>query len=98
MTAAQVTGRAVGPVDRNELMEACARHADELAGQVEAAERAMAAQLRQLARCEVRAASVSAEWVAATLRVVADSLGGLHTFLDEAAARGTETGTKGEQR
>jgi hypothetical protein len=96
MTAGRVTGRAVAPVDRDELLEVCARHADELAGQVEAAERAMAAQLRQLARCEVRQAHVSAEWVAATLRVVADSLGELHTALDEVAARGGDIGSKGE--
>jgi hypothetical protein len=96
VTAAQVTGRAAGPVDRAELLEVCARHADELAGQVEGAERAMAVQLRQLARCEVRAASVSAAWVAATLRVVADSLGELHTVLDEAAAGGADIGSKGE--
>jgi hypothetical protein len=39
---------------------------------------------------------VSAEWVAATLRVVADSLGELHTALDEVAARGGDIGSKGE--
>lgn len=84
MTAeAAVTPPAAG---RGELLEVCARHADALAGQVEATERAMAAQLRHLARCEVRLAHVSGEWVASTLRVVADSLGELHTVLDEAAA------------
>jgi alkylhydroperoxidase family enzyme len=92
MTATQVTGRARGPVGREGLLEVCARHADELAGQVEAAERAVAAQLRRLARCEVRAAHASGECVAATLRVVADSLGELHTVLDEAAARGMNIG------
>lgn len=94
MTAAQAA--AVAPVDRDELLEVCARHADALAGQIEAAERQVDAQLRQLNRCEVRSAYASGEWVAATLQVVADSLGELHTVLDEAGARGAEIDMEGE--
>lgn len=95
MTAAQVA--AAAPAESDELLEVCARHADALAGQVEAAERQVTVQLRQLARCQVRSAHLSAEWVRSTLRVVADSLGELHAVLDEAAARGTESDSTGER-
>lgn len=86
MTAGARVATPLEPGERHESLEVCARHADALAGQVEAAERAVVAQLRQLNRCEVRRAHVSAEWVRSTLRVVADSLGELHTVLDELAA------------
>jgi hypothetical protein len=83
----RVAARPAVPAQRHELVEVCARHADALAGQVESAERVIATQLRLLRRGQVRRASVSAEWVRSTLRVVADSLGELHTALDELGGR-----------
>ncbi len=76
----------------HEVAEMCARHADALAGQAEAAERVAAGQIRQLNRGHVRLAYESAEWLRSTLRVLASSLGELHTVLDEFAASGGEVG------
>lgn len=70
----------------HEAAEMCARHADALAGQAEAAERVAGRQIRQLNRGQVRLAYESAEWLRSTLRVLACSLGELHTVLDEIAA------------
>lgn len=80
------------PTPAHEVAEMCARHADALAGQAEAAERVAAGQIRQLNRGQVRLARVSAEWLRSTLRVLACSLGELHTVLDEIAAGGDEVG------
>lgn len=68
-----------------ELVEVCARHADELASQAEGAQLAVTAQLGQLDRAQLDQAAGTACWLGATLRVLASSLGELHTVLDEAA-------------
>jgi G3E family GTPase len=68
-----------------ELVEVCARQADALAAQVEAAQRVVATQLGELDRGQLDEVAASGCWLSATLRVVAASLGELHTVLDEAA-------------
>jgi len=73
------------------LVEVCARQADELAGQAEAAQRAVTAHLEQVERGRVAQAVGSGCWLGATLRVLAGSLGELHTVLDEAAQLARET-------
>ncbi len=86
MSAVEVTDPATGRAARDAVLEVCARHADALAEQVEAAGRAVSAQRALLEPGRVAELGESVVWVAATLRVVADSLGELHTVLDEASA------------
>lgn len=78
-----------GPWETTEL---CARHADDLAGEIEAAERAVLAQIQQLGTGDLIGAQRAAFGIRATLRTVANSLGELHTALDEAAHSGRPEG------
>jgi hypothetical protein len=75
-----------GPAD---TAERCARHADELAGAVEAALRALCEQLDALTdepATEARERVARLTWgQGSTLRAVAAALGELHTVLDELA-------------
>jgi hypothetical protein len=75
-----------GPAD---TAERCARHADELAGAVEAALRALCEQLDALTvepAAEARERVARLTWgQGSTLRAVAAALGELHTVLDELA-------------
>ena len=66
-------------------LEVCARQADALAGQVEAARRVLDQQLDALARGRIEDAVAVGCWIGSTLRVVSGSLGELHTVLDESA-------------
>ncbi|MGH8919381.1 MAG: hypothetical protein ACRD0H_13815, partial [Actinomycetes bacterium] len=65
------------------VAEVCARHADELAGAVESAERAVLAQIQHLGQDDLASALRVAFGLRATLRAVAGSLGELHATLDE---------------
>ncbi len=80
------TPAVIGPAD---TIERCARHADELAGQIEAALRVLCGQLDALSegpQVETRERAARLVWgQGSTLRGVAAALGELHTVLDELA-------------
>lgn len=68
---------------QGEVIETCARHADALAAQAEQGSHAVAALIETLTRGDLLTAQRDAFRLRGTLRVLTNSLGELHTVLDE---------------